>query len=909
MSASDGYAGGLTKVVDHGPDDGSRWNLVILGDGYQASELAQYHSDVQSLVDRMYTTAPFDELWCGINVYRIDVVSDESGADDSGCGGNAATTSRTYFDSKYCTPFGGVPMERLMSCDSTLALNTAKAKVPNAHEVFVIVNSTKYGGGGGAVAVFARTAAHIAIHELGHSAFLLADEYESTRAAPASEPQEPNVTINTNRATNKWRNLVAATTPMPSSCYADCPTCTPPATPPAADAVGTYEGAFHSHCGVFRPRTNCIMRNGATFCPVCAGVIRQTLQQYLPGESISLATPSISFTDVPEGIGATGVTTYRAIVFEVTACRNLTFRITAGPTGGFGTPLGLQETLPPAKMTPVGYARLWLSYTSSTAGSTSSGSVTVRCNETNQTWNININANTVARPKTAVALVLDRSGSMSEGAGDGKIKVEKLREAARIFVDVMLPGDAVGIVRFNHAAQRLMNVTDVGATSTGAGRATAIGHIDGTGLNPSGATSIGDGVLKGKKALDDAQAVASPAYDVRAMVVLSDGQENTAPMLSAVGTSITANTFAIGLGLPYNISTAALNALTQGHNGYLLITDQLTLAQTNRLTKYFLQVLAGISNANVIVDPGGQLSGHAEHRIPFTVSETDMGLDAILLTPVPYAVEYLLETPDGTRIDPALAGGLGTTTYVTDRGVAFYRASLPALPAVTSGSHEGTWHAILRLAGGGQKMKGYVADMPGLAKDDPLHRGILSYDLLVHCYSNLAFRASAHQTGYEPGATVRLAASLREYDVPVEGRGRVWAEVSRPTGSQQTVDLAETAPGEFEASFVAVHTGVYAIRVRARGETFHASPFTREQTLTAAVYPGGDRPREPVEPDALCKLVDCLRQRGIDDKLADRLADEGVDLHGLLDCLAARCTSPAAQAERDQTAGDRRESA
>ena len=47
---------------------------------------------------------------------------------------------------------------------------------------------------------------------------------------------------------------------------------------------------------------------------------------------------------------------------------------------------------------------------------------------------------------------------------------------------------------------------------------------------------------------------------------------------------------------------SALNALTQGHNGYLIVTGALTADQRNYLSKYFLQVLAGITNANVVVD-------------------------------------------------------------------------------------------------------------------------------------------------------------------------------------------------------------------------------------------------------------------------------------------------------------------
>ena len=40
MSASDGYILGTTKIVDHGPDN-TRWNLVIVGDGYRANEITQ----------------------------------------------------------------------------------------------------------------------------------------------------------------------------------------------------------------------------------------------------------------------------------------------------------------------------------------------------------------------------------------------------------------------------------------------------------------------------------------------------------------------------------------------------------------------------------------------------------------------------------------------------------------------------------------------------------------------------------------------------------------------------------------------------------------------------------------------------------------------------------------------------
>jgi len=121
MGVSDGYVVGSTKIVDHGPNN-LRWNLVIIGDGYRATELTQYHTDVQNFLTTLRATPPYDELFCGINVHRVDVVSTESGADDPGCAGGAAVTANTYFDATFCTMFAGSPLDRLLSVNTALAL-------------------------------------------------------------------------------------------------------------------------------------------------------------------------------------------------------------------------------------------------------------------------------------------------------------------------------------------------------------------------------------------------------------------------------------------------------------------------------------------------------------------------------------------------------------------------------------------------------------------------------------------------------------------------------------------------------------------------------------------------------------------------------------------------------------------
>ena len=827
MSSADGYISGTHKIVDHGPNS-QRYNIVILGDGYRSSELTKFATDVDTFVNTLRSTAPYNSVWCAINVHRVDVVSTDSGADDPATCTDGSTgsglTPKTYFDATFCS--SGI--RRLLVCDSTSAKNVAVAQVPEVHMTMVIVNSGIYGGSGGAVATFSTNASsvEIGLHEMGHTAFGFADEYEyyagcssgeaGHNSYPGAEPSQPNITANTNKNTIKWKALLTnSADALPTTSNGDCTKCDTQGNPKAATYVGAYEGAGYFHCKLYRPQFNCRMRAlNNSFCAVCQNAITTTLAPFKPAESISLTTPSIAFTNIPEGLGGTGVTTYRAIAFEVVTCTTRTFRIIAGPTGGFGTPLGTVVSVTANDADPLAEARLWLSYTSTTAGSSSSGSVTVRCDETGQTWVINIVANTVARPKSAVTFVLDHSGSMIEDAGDGTTKVGKLREAAKIFVDAMLQGDGLGIVRFDDTAQIIMPVTDVGPPITGTGRATAIGHINGPEIDPAGSTSIGAGVVSGKQNLDNAQAAATPKYDVTAMVVLTDGMENTPPMLSSVGSSITANTFAVGLGRPENISVAALNTLTQGHSGYLLVTGTLTPDQTKRLDKYFLQILAGITNANVILDPHGDLAVGATHRIPFMVGEPDYGLDVFLITPYPGYVDFELEAPDGSLLTPATSGGLTNVDYVQASDLAYYRLSLPALPADEAGTHAGVWNAVLSIA----KVPGVLSrDVPSAAA---VRRGSLPYDLVVHCYSSLTFAAQAHQTSLEPGAKVTVSATLREYDVPVEKRANVWTQVTRPDGSAFTLQLAEGEPGRFESSFIASVSGLYTMRVRVLGATF-----------------------------------------------------------------------------------------
>ena len=72
----------------------------------------------------------------------------------------------------------------------------------------------------------APAAVEIAIQEMGHAAFGLADEYEyftgcasgeaGHNTHPNTEPTEPNITVETDRTKLKWRHLVDAATAIPT---------------------------------------------------------------------------------------------------------------------------------------------------------------------------------------------------------------------------------------------------------------------------------------------------------------------------------------------------------------------------------------------------------------------------------------------------------------------------------------------------------------------------------------------------------------------------------------------------------------------------------------------------------------------------------------------------------------------
>jgi IgA Peptidase M64. len=282
MSRENGTVRGSTQLVNSG-SPAERWDLVIVGDGFRASELPLYVREVDQVVAQIFTTPPFDQLRNAINVHRVDVASNESGAGDLIHGVRTAT----FFDAA----FGADGLDRLLVADATLALTTAIAAVPAMNATLMIVNSETYGGSGGAVPVFSRApdAFRIAVHEMGHSHFHLADEYayyadctDPARAVYAgAEPAQPNVTATLHPL--KWASRVAAGTAVPTMPNPDPNQCDPQPSPVSLGTVGAFEGAQYFRRGKYRPQFRCMMRELADpFCAVCTATILSVLEPFRP---------------------------------------------------------------------------------------------------------------------------------------------------------------------------------------------------------------------------------------------------------------------------------------------------------------------------------------------------------------------------------------------------------------------------------------------------------------------------------------------------------------------------------------------------------------------------------------------------------------------------------------------------
>ncbi len=189
-------------------------------------------------------------------------------------------------------------------------------------------------------------------------------------------------------------------------------------------------------------------------------------------------------------------------------------------------------------------------YTGRAPGTTDVGSISIVARDDFgaeiQRWDdIPIVANSVARPKVAVAFVLDESGSMLYGAGNNRTRLEVLQFAARTFVDQLYDDNGLAMVSFADTAEELTDLEVVGplnSTVRNDARSQIVAHGP---ADTTPHTSIGAG-LQTAADLYSASPI-SGDFDVRATVVFTDGFEDRPPFIRDVAPLINERVYAVGV--------------------------------------------------------------------------------------------------------------------------------------------------------------------------------------------------------------------------------------------------------------------------------------------------------------------------------------------------------------------------
>jgi Common central domain of tyrosinase/von Willebrand factor type A domain len=606
------------------------------------------------------------------------------------------------------------------------------------------------------------------------------------------------------------------------------------------------------------------------------------------------------FNDVPEE-----ETTWRAAVIRVYTCALTTFRVKPGtePVAPFGIAVGLATATAGTHPHLFQDVKIWFQYTAPPVGAVpqphNDGPVntTIVCDETGQEFQFELRALSIRRPTVAVQMVLDQSGSMADPAGtSGLTRLEVLKDAANLFATVIQNNNGLGIIRFDDNAYQPNDPTFGGMPITkilsDAERNTAHAAINAHGAH--GNTSVGDGLIMGHS-----QIVALPpgSFDNQAILLLTDGIENQPEMIaSAIGMgAVDSRTFAVGLGNEFQVNTGVLNSISGSTGGNLLLSGILTNGTDDffRVKKFFLQILAAVTNTSIVRDPVGYINSGTKIKIPFLLSEADINCQVILLTDFP-VVKLSVEAPSGEVINEANASGFGMT-FKTSENTKTASFGLP-IAFQAERIQEGTWNAVLEID------KTLLKRTLSVLRDkDPAAAANLQgkgarYCVSIHSFSNLRMNASVSQTAYDPGSTFTLRATLKEYDLPVEKRATVNANIEYPDHTRGILLLAEIQPGVFEANMVANIPGIYRFTTEARGGTYRGAPFTREQILNAAVFRSiPDTPGQPIGGITkidICHLLSCLLEdKNLTPQFEELLKKQGISLAGIRKCMELFCKS------------------
>jgi len=261
----------VNKIVDSG-DPAYKVDIVFISEGYTQGEMKKLREDAERYAGYFVECSPYKENKDKINIWSVEVPSQESGVSNPGLN----LWKNTAMNFSYYT----TGVERYLMSLDIKSIRDIAANVPYDN-ICVISNSLKYGVG----AIYNyytsfpsddQYGPYLIVHEFGHHFCALGDEYYTSQVSVEDyykfdvEPYEPNLTTLVN-FDKKWKNLIEQGIPVPT-----------PATDEYKGKLGVFEGGGYVAKGVYRPMIYCTMKSKTynNFCPVCTKAIIDMIYYY-----------------------------------------------------------------------------------------------------------------------------------------------------------------------------------------------------------------------------------------------------------------------------------------------------------------------------------------------------------------------------------------------------------------------------------------------------------------------------------------------------------------------------------------------------------------------------------------------------------------------------------------------------
>lgn len=300
------------------------YDIVVIGDGFTLEEQELFNTKVDKIVQVFssdpaayyYYYSPFPENFCALNIWRVNVVSAESGIDIP----SESVCKNTALDCTYGDPALD-QVERAIRSASPAKCFEAADHAPDYDTVLVLTNSPDPGGAYDPYSGLVFSHIHpipqntnhvpIVVHELAHRIGGLADEYccawicdpmlcdpdDIDYPTESPEPLEPNVTTARELGLLPWSNAPNSPTSAGTLAKIKWGALIDPLTaiptndihlPPGT--VGMWKSGYYVINGIYRPEKTCKMRKvNAKFCTVCYGVLDTKLRGYCCPEGLTWA--------------------------------------------------------------------------------------------------------------------------------------------------------------------------------------------------------------------------------------------------------------------------------------------------------------------------------------------------------------------------------------------------------------------------------------------------------------------------------------------------------------------------------------------------------------------------------------------------------------------------------------------